>query len=115
MVAAVSLFIDFVNSKDNFESFENLMEQFQFDWEVHSVTTDDGYILNMFRLVGPKANASLYSSDQNASRNRNRAAVSNSDLYFYPERMQKKDEQRKLAEERLFMQEFPSDPVVISD
>ena len=47
-------------SSSRFESFEKLMDQFEFQWEVHEVTTDDGYILNMFRLVGPREESRLY-------------------------------------------------------
>lgn len=36
-----------------FRSFEEAIGKFEFDWEVHQVTTADGYILNMFRLLGP--------------------------------------------------------------
>ena len=70
------------------------MDQFEFQWEVHEVTTDDGYILNMFRLVGPRDDSRLYDS----SRHR----IIKESQKFYPERMQKQDDQRKLAEERLF-------------
>lgn len=37
-----------------FKSFDEAVSQYDYDWEVHAVTTEDGYKLNMFRLVGPK-------------------------------------------------------------
>ena len=37
-----------------FKTFDEAVSQYDYDWEVHPVTTEDGYILNMFRLVGPK-------------------------------------------------------------
>ena len=72
--------------KQSFESFEQLMDQFEFEWEVHPVTTDDGYILNMFRLVAPKPDSDLYKVGHRIVRENEK---------FFPERMQKiKDEQQ---------------------
>ena len=39
--------------KHNFKSFHKLMKQHNYDWEVYTTNSEDGYELNMFRLVGP--------------------------------------------------------------
>ena len=36
-----------------FKSFDDAVSKYDYDWEVYPVITDDGYKLNMFRLLGP--------------------------------------------------------------
>ena len=48
------------HEKVEFLSFEKAIARYEFEWEVHPVITEDGYILNMFRLMGPRANSELY-------------------------------------------------------
>ena len=45
-----------VEDHDRFPSFSAAMAQFEYDWEPHTATTEDGYILTMFRLAGPIGN-----------------------------------------------------------
>ena len=37
---------------EHFQSFGDAIYQFEYDWEPYSTTTDDGYILTLFRLQG---------------------------------------------------------------
>lgn len=76
-----------------FETFEALMDQFEFEWEAHSVTTDDGYILNMFRLVGPKPGAQLFDD------RRHQFVKQPDEETFYPERIQKIEDEKRAREE----------------
>ena len=54
-MAAVSK-VGYAASKENqaiFKSFHKIITKYDYDWEVYPVHTNDGYELNMFRLVGP--------------------------------------------------------------
>ena len=46
--------------QDKYLSFHLAIRQFEFDWEPYTVTTDDGYVLTMFRLQGPIGNVPVY-------------------------------------------------------
>ena len=39
--------------KHKFKSFHKLMKKHNYDWEAYQTHTEDGYELNIFRLVGP--------------------------------------------------------------
>ena len=39
-----------------FPTFSEAIGQFEYDWEPHTTTTEDGYVLTMFRLAGPIGN-----------------------------------------------------------
>lgn len=41
------------HDKTVFQSFDQAVSQYEFEWQTYKVVTEDGYILNMFRLVGP--------------------------------------------------------------
>ena len=38
---------------ERYASFSDAIDQFEYDWEPHTTTTEDGYILTLFRLAGP--------------------------------------------------------------
>ena len=38
---------------EKFPSFSEAIDQFEYDWEPYTSTTEDGYQLTMFRLMGP--------------------------------------------------------------
>ena len=46
--------------REKYWSFSHALEQFEFDWEPHTATTDDGYTVTMFRLQGPIGNVPVY-------------------------------------------------------
>ena len=68
------------HDKISFLSFEKAISRYDFEWEVHPVTTQDGYKLNMFRLIGPKPDSDLY------IRNPRKRIVKDTE-YFYPDRI----------------------------
>jgi len=37
---------------EHFQTFADAIYQFEYDWEPYNATTDDGYILTLFRLQG---------------------------------------------------------------
>ncbi len=41
---------------EKYHTFSEAIEQFEYDWEPYTTTTEDGYILTMFRLAGPIGN-----------------------------------------------------------
>jgi lysosomal acid lipase/cholesteryl ester hydrolase len=45
---------------EKYHSFSHSLAQFEFDWEPYTVTTEDGYLLTMFRLQGPIGNVPVY-------------------------------------------------------
>ncbi len=48
------------HEKHIFKTFDQAIAKFEFDWEVHKATTEDGYVLNMFRLLGPLPNSKMH-------------------------------------------------------
>ena len=54
-MAAIPQFCFAASKKDRhkFKSFHKLMKKHNYEWEAYSTNTEDGYELNMFRLVGP--------------------------------------------------------------
>lgn len=73
------------NHEESFESFQNVIEQYEFAWEAHSVTTEDGYILNMFRLVGPTPRSTRYQHTSRKVKEREK---------FYPDRIRELHEKQ---------------------
>lgn len=41
------------HDQHKYESFSHAISLFDYDWEPFTTTTDDGYILTLFRLAGP--------------------------------------------------------------
>ena len=39
-----------------YPTFADAIGQFEYDWEPYTTTTEDGYILTLFRLAGPIGN-----------------------------------------------------------
>ena len=76
-----------------FESFDRVVSRFEFDWEVHPVTTEDGYMLNMFRLIGPTPDSKLH-----ARSSARRKPVKEAE-YFYPERIRELHEKQQMERE----------------
>ena len=76
-----------------FESFDRVVSRFEFDWEVHPVATEDGYMLNMFRLIGPTSDSKLH-----ARSSARRKAVKQTE-YFYPERIRELHEKQQMERE----------------
>ena len=53
---AVSAYAACEEDHHRFPTFSAALEQFEYAWEPYTTTTDDGYILTMFRLAGPIGN-----------------------------------------------------------
>lgn len=43
-----------------YHTFSEAMDMFEYDWEPHTVTTEDGHILTLFRLAGPIGNLPVH-------------------------------------------------------
>jgi len=52
LLASVTLAVTDEN-RHKFWSFHESISQFEYDWEPYTATTEDGYQLTMFRLMGP--------------------------------------------------------------
>ena len=53
--AAIALAANAATEADHlkYHSFSLAVGQFEYDWEPYVATTEDGYILTLFRLAGP--------------------------------------------------------------
>jgi len=52
-VCAVAVHAACEADHEKYHTFSHNIEQFEYDWEPYTTTTEDGYILTMFRLAGP--------------------------------------------------------------
>ena len=91
-----------------FKSFDEAVSQYDYDWEVYPVTTDDGYKLNMFRLVGPKegienARSTTKTSSKGKKKQNRRGGPQRQvqdEGHFFPERIEALQRRERELQER---------------
>jgi hypothetical protein len=52
LALALALFIEVIEHEDSELPFDKIINKYGFKLEEHNVTTEDGYILTLFRLPG---------------------------------------------------------------